>query len=253
MKRNGSLLGILFFLLNAVQFNIVDDNAGGGSDDNDNNDNGGSGDNDSGNQGDNDSGNSDDDSNDNDVSKLPEFAQKMIKTLRGEAAANRTKNKSSEDRLTKLENGLKSALGLGDDDQATPEQQIQDLTAQSQDFAARNAVLEVAIEEGLSRDQSDYFGYLLQKEGDSLEDGQELTEERYAELIKLAKGTGASGESANSSVDDDGTPDNSGNAGTITPEQFGLMSYGEKVALRQKDEALYNKLFNEARSKKLIK
>lgn len=267
MRRRFGIFGILLFLVNAVQFNIDGDDNGGGSAGGDG-DNGGDGgnaggsdDNDGGKSGTGDDQNQNNNSGDqgNDVASLPDFAQKMIKDLRAENANSRTKAKSSEERLTRMEDGFKTALGLGDDDQVSPEDQISQLTAQSEQFAVRNAILEVAIEEGLSKEQSDYFGYLLNKEGESLEEGAEVTEERYDELVNLAKGTGSQAGSANSSVDGDNGTDQGagqggtgGDAGTVTAEQFGAMGYGEKVQLRAKNEALYNKLFSEASKKGLI-
>lgn len=253
--RKNFLFNILFGLVNAVTFYVDGEGEGGGS---------GEGEGDTGNGGEGAGGNTDgngdgDGGSGDDFDSLPEFAKKMIKDLRSESAASRTKNKTLEERFGKMEAGMKSALGLDDDDQESPEERVQTLTQQSESLAIRNAILEVAIENGLNKDQSDYFGYLLQKEGESLEDDQEISEERYQELVNSSKALGAQGSgTADTDVEGDAGAgkgnggDGQGTGSEMTAEQFSKLGYGEKVSLRQENSALYDKLFQEARKLRLL-
>lgn len=251
--RKFSLMSVLFFLINAVQFNIVDDEGGGST--------GGEGE---GNTGDGEASGESGTQNGEagsgegagsegeDINSLPEWAQKQIKSLRTESASNRVKSKGLEDRFGKLEAGLKSALGLGEEEELSAEERIGGLSDQNQSLAVNNAILEVAIENGLNREQADYFGYLLEKAGENLEDEAELSEEIYEGLVVKAKGMASGSQVADTSVDGtSGTPPKGGKL-QVTVEQFSNMGYGEKVSLRKENESLYNKLFNEARSKNLI-
>lgn len=253
------LFNILFNLLNAVTFYVDGEGEGGGSGEGDGQGDSGTGD---GGEGSGDGADGDGDGNGStgdDFDSLPDFAKKMIKNLRSESAASRTKNKTLEDRFTKMEAGMKSALGLEDDDQASPEERVQTLTQQSESLAIRNAILEVAIENSLTKEQSDYFGYLLQKEGESLEDDQEITEERYQELVNSSKALGGK-QSGTADTDVEGDAGNGeGNGGDgqggntgMTAEQFSNLGYGEKVKLRNENQPLYDKLFAEARKLRIL-
>lgn len=246
----------LIFLSNVLQLGVTGDEGGGsaggegdGGEAGSEGDEGGSGEaGDKGNQGGS-------DGDQNKVEDLPEFAQKMIKDLRAESANNRTKNKGLEEKFNKMQDGFKSALGLSDDDQVSPEDQVKNLTSSNDSLSMRNAVLEVAIENGLNKEQSEYFEFLLGKEADSLEENGEISEERYDELVTKSKAMGgASGRPADTSADGDGdTPPVGGSEGdAISLEAFTKMGYADKVSLRKKDSNLYNKLFSEAMSKGLI-
>lgn len=265
--RNSLLANLisLLFLHNTLQLNIVEGEGGGnageagdGGEGGEAGNAGGSGS--EGGEGGNTGGNSGSDDGGSDdwkIDDLPAGAQKLIKDLRAESAKHRTTNKSLEERFSKLEGGLKSALGLEDEEDISPEEQITQLSSQNQGLEMRNALLEVALENGMDQDQMDYFGYLLQKAGDSLQDDEELTEEMYAELVNKAKnGVSSSGsKKANFDADGNNSP-NGGNGGSddgaISLEDFAKMTYSQKVALRQKNESLYNKLFVEAKGKRLV-
>jgi len=252
----------LIFLTNVLQLGIVEDEGGGSTgSEGDNGDAGGS-EGGTGDNGDDESRTGSDDNssqgNDDGANGFDSFspeAQKMIKDLRAENAKSRTKNKGIEERFGKLEKGLKSALGLGEDDQVSPEEQVASLTGQNDGLASQNAILEVAIENGLNKEQASYFTFLLQQEAQSMEDGDEMTEERYDEIIGQSKGHGvAAKKKADTDADGDGgNPNpNKGNGDTVTVEQFSKMSYTEKSQLRAKNVPLYDKLFSGARAKRLI-
>jgi len=187
------------------------------------------------------------------MDKLPDSAQKYIKELRSENANHRTKARGSDDELTTFKNAMKSALGLGDEDQVSPEEQVKSLTSQSQDLAFTNSVLSLSIEHGLGTDQNEFLQFLIGKEVKTLEENQELSEEVLSELIAKAKGSGGKAQgSGNTSVDDDGTPAPGGNSETMSAQDFASLNLVRKTELKSKNPNLYSKLFAEAVKLRLI-
>lgn len=187
-----------------------------------------------------------------DDSGLDEKTKKYIEKLRRENAKHRTKANVNSDRLSRLEEGLKKVLG--GEDEAAPEQQLEALASQNEGMAFKMAVLEAAIECGVSKEDREYFEFLLGKRLGEMEEGQELADEEIAEIAKLAKRFDAgSGKSAGRSSVDDSRSGKMGNGtGAVTVEQFVAMTITEKSDLYTKNKALYDSLFAEAKNKRRI-
>ena len=196
--------------------------------------------------GDPDSGNSG-----NSIDSLPEWAQKEIKGLRQESAKHRTSNKDLSDRFTKLEGGLKQALGLETDDKSTPEEQISNLTDGLQQAEVQNAILGLAIENGIGQEDFEFFAFKMQNALGELKENEELSQDSFASIIQGVKGKGQG--PANTSINDNGkTPDPTDGKGT-TIDQFVNMTMGEKNALYKEQPDTYKALFSQAKSKGLLK
>lgn len=189
-----------------------------------------------------------------DLSKMPQEVQDLVKGLRSENAKFRTEKKSLADRLDKMESGFKSIFG-DEKDQETPEQKLQNLSASHQALEMKNALLEIAIDNGIAKDQREYFEFLMSKALDSLEDDGELSEEEFEAILSKVKsaGNGGSKGAGNTSVDDKnaGNKNPDGKTGT-TLEQFMAMSITQKSKLFSEKPDAYNALLAEAKSKKLI-
>ena len=91
------------------------------------------------------------------VDALPDFAQKMIRELRAEAAANRTKATSAEQTRQQTMDAIAKALGLkGDDDPAKAAQTAADerdaARKEAQATKVENAVLRMAAKQNANPD-----------------------------------------------------------------------------------------------------
>lgn len=189
-----------------------------------------------------------------DLSNLDEKTKKYIDKLRKENAKYRTDAKGLKDKVTKIESGLKQSLGLTDEEEVAPEEQIGHLQAQSEALAFKNAVLETAMEFGLSGQQVGYFEYLLANQAQHLEEGEELSDEVLESLIQQSRSVGGGGNqnsstSVSSALGGQKKPDASGK---VSLDAFLKMSITEKSQLYTKDQATYNALMAEARGKKAI-
>jgi hypothetical protein len=87
------------------------------------------------------------------VEDLPDWAQKLIKTTRGEAAENRTKATAAEQKLTEQLDGIAKALGLKEDEKTDPAKLASELT-KAQDQARQTAV-ELAVYRSSAKHQGD--------------------------------------------------------------------------------------------------
>lgn len=210
----------------------------------------------SGGEGDKGSGNSDTDkekgTGDFDLSKQPKEVQDLVKGLRSENAKFRTGNKSLSDRLGKMESGLKSIFGGDEEDDEAPEEKVKQLSSHAQSLEIKNAMLELAVDNGIGKDQREYFEFLMGKALDSLEEDEELSEEAFEEILSKSRPQGSKG-TANSSVDDKGAGKKDPNGQTgIKLEEFLGMSITQKSKLYSDKPDVYNALMGEARNKKLI-
>lgn len=186
-----------------------------------------------------------------DLSKLPQEVQDLVKGLRSESAKHRTEKNNLATELEKLKNGFKAVFG-DEQDQDTPEVKLQNLSAVAQQLEMKNAMLELAYEHGIGKDQREFFEFQMSKALDSLADGEEMTEEQLQEIIAKVKPIGSKG-NGNTSVDDKnaGKKDPAGQTGT-TLEQFMAMSITQKSKLYSEKPDVYNALMSEAKTKKLI-
>jgi cell division protein FtsB len=177
-----------------------------------------------------------------DLSALPESVQKMIKDLRTENAKYRTERNGLSSKLEKFEKGFKTMFGEEDDD-VEPQVKIDALQGQYESLSTRNAILEIAIENGISGSENiEYFEFLMSKKLGSLQENEEMTEDDLADIIsKLNVKSG--GGKANTSTNDGGK----GGKGPeskdeINQESFNKMTITEKSKLYQTKPELYNKL-----------
>lgn len=205
----------------------------------------------------------------------PKATEAAVAALRKENAKYRTQNKELsskvqefDGRFSKLEKGLKGLFGEDDanSQQVQPEDAVNKLTERLSDFESKQALLEMAYEHEIPKDQRDYFEFLLVKESEKLGDGEALSDEVIAQVAQKAKGAQAP-QDTNTSVHfngkkGDGDVNNNnqqkppqGNTGSqdkVTLEQFVTMSMMEKSKLYQEDQAHYNALLAQAKEKKIL-
>lgn len=177
-----------------------------------------------------------------------------IESLRKENAKYRTKAKELEtqytglnDRFSKVEKGLKGLFGESEEE-VTPEEQLEYLTAQNENLVLNSALTEAALEYGIGKEDFTYFKFLVQERLAGLEEDGELTEEDLDAIAKEAR----RGKSAASTSVEGGTPPPESTGG-ITLEQFQAMGINEKSALFGKNEALYKQLVAQDRASKAKK
>jgi glucan-binding YG repeat protein len=192
-----------------------------------------------------------------DETKLDAKTQAHIAKLRKEAASHRTKGKDLASKLKASEDQKKAILkAAGIEEEPNPEEKIKSLSAGNEQLASRAAVLEAAVEHGIPKAKLKYFQFLIQEAVGELAEGDELPEEKLAEIVKECKG---GGKTANTNVEDD---DNKGDGkkpppkpdtgGSVNLTKFCSMSITEKSDLYQKKPDLYNALVAEAKAKKKL-
>lgn len=185
-----------------------------------------------------------------DVSKLPPEVQKLIKDLRTENAGHRQKNKSLADSHGKLKTALVEA-GLIEDDEEQPEEKLKSLTAFSESAVVENAILRLAVEHGIGKDDLEFFQFLVSKGVSELDEDGELSEEDVAELAKKARRSASGGSGSSSTSVTQGAP-SPGATGTVTLDKFVKMNMGEKADLYAKNKDLYSQLMAEAKAKRVL-
>jgi hypothetical protein len=186
----------------------------------------------------------------NDLTALPEWAQKELKSLRGESAKYRTDNKGLKERLDNFEKNLKKVLGGEEEDDEAPEVKIEKLQGHAQSLEVRTAFMEIAIENSISKDEYEYFEFLMGKALNGLGEDEEMSEEALNEII--AKCKSSEKKPADSSVNNGQQGKGQKKESGVTVEEFAKMSMTQKSELFQKNRELYNSLFEQAKSKKLI-
>ena len=187
--------------------------------------------------------------------KLSEDQKGYIEKLRKENAKWRTKSKqvsaemkTLQDRLAKLEGGLKKVVGV-EDEEIDPETQLQAMTQQAQKIELDKTLSELAIEHGVGKEGYRFFKFLVNEALESLDEGEELDEDAIAEIALQAKRQGG-GVKAGSSVSGK-TPGATTDNG-VTLEKFVKMSITEKSQLYGKSPDLYNRLMAEAKDKRAL-
>ncbi len=160
-----------------------------------------------------------------------------IQRLRGENAKHRTTNKELRQQIGKIEGAV---IGDQPDD---PETALVEAVSMNEQLMARNAVLESAIENKIPHDQVDYYGYLIGKEAEELEEGDELDLTPIVDrVMKIGQSEPMPGAGATT-----GTPPPKGGApgaGGNQPgvEQFKKMTFLEKSTLQRENPELYESL-----------
>lgn len=184
------------------------------------------------------------------VEDLPDWAQKEIKSLRSESAKHRTTNKDLSERFGKLESGLKSALGLEDDSDLSDEEKIGGLQATLEQAEVQNAILGLAIENGIGMEDLEYFSFKMQNALEGLEEDAELSEDDFASIVQGVKGRGQS--PADSSVKEkNGGKGPDGGSG-ISVDAFVNMNMMERNQLYKEKPEVYKSLFAQANAKGLL-
>lgn len=195
------------------------------------------------------------DSGDDDLEKWePAKVKDYVKNLRKENKGYRQKAQALEEKVDRFESALKTALGVEGDDDVAPEDKIKNLTQMNEAKELRLAILESAIEHGVHGQEGvEYFEFLVNKRLSGLEEGQNLEDEDFAEIVEKVKQVhgGGGSPSKNTTFSESQTP-NPGKPGEVTLEQFMKMTNMEKGEIFRTDEAHYNRLMQEARSKKLF-
>lgn len=226
------------FLMNAAD----DQNSGSGGS--------GSGDQNSG-SGDQNKGGSGDSTGGNQTMTLEE-AQKVIKDLRAEAAKYRTEKNNLSTRLEKLEKGIKAFAGGDENDEEDTETKFGKLQGEFETLSVRNAMYELAFEHGVSKDDFEYFEFLMSKKLNSLEEGAEMTEEDLTEILGGLKTRSGGKSPANTSTGGQQKPNPEQKGGEVNLEQFVKMGMMDKSKLFQTKPELYNSLLMQAKQKGLI-
>jgi len=184
----------------------------------------------------------------------PKATEAEIKRLRAENAKHRTRNKEldskfteTNERLGKFESGLKKLFGEEEND-LTPEQQIQTLQEQNETLAVQTAIKDAAYEYGIKPDNYEYFEFLVNKRLGTLKDGEELTEDDIDEIAKKANGSTAnSNTSVGAGTGDDGGQPPANDDGELTLEEFMEMGINQKSMLFSKQPELYKRLASQER------
>lgn len=192
-----------------------------------------------------------------DETKVDAKTKKYIEDLRKENAKHRTGKKEVQDKLTaseKQKQDILKVLGLAADEK--PEDKIAKLQTENQSKDFRLSVMESAFSHGIPKDQIDYYEFLLTKEIGALKDGEELAEEKIAEIVGKVKKAQA-GSKANSSVNSGdgkgggGTPP-PGDSKTVTLENFLAMSIMEKSKFYIASPDLYEQYMKQAKSQRKL-
>lgn len=200
-----------------------------------------------------------------DDSNWDEKTKSYIQGLRKENAKYRTSAKDTADDVATLkadnakrDKMMKAALGIEDEDETTIEQKLEASQSDTATLQFKNEVLTLAVENGIGGDQAEYFEFLLGKAVNSLDEGDEITDEDIASIVEKVKGASGSANAGNTSTsvkgDTGGKQDPNPSVGgdNIGVQDFADMSFTDKGKLFGKNPDLYKKLNAEAVAKGLI-
>lgn len=166
-----------------------------------------------------------------------------------------TRTTNLEERLGKFETGLKKLFG-GEGDDLPPEEKISQLEGATETLNFENAVLKSALENGIGKDDYEFYSFLLNQRVQELKEGEELSEEAFNEVIDKVKARSIPAKTSTSvegqTGDAQATPAPEGVSGDITLEQFAQMNTTDKSVLYQKNPQLYQSLFKQAKEKRLL-
>jgi hypothetical protein len=187
--------------------------------------------------------------------KWDENTKAYIKKLRDENASHRTKGKDLASKLKEANERTKAILKAAgiEDESEKPEEKLKTLTAQSETLALRNAVLESAVQHGISGEDVEFFEFLITKALSQLEEGEELSDEILTKIVTQVKKQGGKG--ASSSVGGKGGSGGQpppGDSGKISLDDFCRMGMMAKTELYNKDPKLYQALMDEAKAKRKL-
>lgn len=178
----------------------------------------------------------------------PAKVKDYVKKLRTENKSYRQRAKGLEERLGKIETGLKTVFGETPE-KVDPETQIQELTKINQAKDMRLTVLETAMQHGISgKEAIDYFEFLMSKKAKG---NQELGEDDLKEIVSKVQSIHGDGPKLTKTTITAEKPATEPQP-AVDLNQFMKMSVMEKSELYRTNEALYNKLMKDARSGKLF-
>ncbi len=179
-----------------------------------------------------------------------------IQKLRKEAADGRTKSKAHstelatlKEQFSKLQTGMKKALGIEDD--ASPEEKAAALGEENASLAFKTAVLESALDHGIPKEQLGYYEFLIHQKAGELAENEELSDEHMSAILEQVKAVSGKTTTTRTSPASPANP-SAANPSALTVEKFAKLTVSEKSALYVKDQATYTALMAEAKSKKLI-
>ena len=185
----------------------------------------------------------------------PVKAKAEIKKIRAEAAKHRTRAKNLDGEIATMKSTLdklKTAFGM-EDDSVDPAEQLKAIQQQNENYQVELGIVQLARDNGITSDQDDYFRFLLSKRFDSLEEGEELTEEDLQEIVQKSQSiSGGKQNPASTGVGSGSKVPAGASKGSVTPEMFAAMSLTEKSKIYTDDSALYSRLLTEAKAKRLL-
>lgn len=193
-----------------------------------------------------------DDEGDADDFGDPVKAKAAVVKLRKEAAKYRNLKNASDEALKAAQtriDSFKKALGV-EDESEDPETTINTLKSQNQALAMEMSIAQIAREHNIPADQDKYFRFLLNERMESLEDGEEISDEDITEIA--AQIEKISGKASGNSTGLNGQKKKPAGGNTLTVEAFSKMNSGEKSELYGRNPEEYNRLFAEAKTKRLI-
>ncbi len=187
---------------------------------------------------------------DDDFSKLPDWAQKNIKELREENKQRRLENTTLSEKFSGLEGSLKKVFGGKDEEKYDPKDVIEELAMRAEQLEVENALITVAHENDIPKDKMNYFSYLLKQATDLLDEGEELPGEEFEKIVNNVKAVSAKKGAANSSVGSgNNRTDSQGGTEGPTYEEFLKMDNVQKTELYRKSPKLYEQYFADSKKK----
>lgn len=185
----------------------------------------------------------DEDDDGPDFDSLDDKTKKYIKKLRDENKSRRTETNNLTTKMEKFEKGFKAMFGDEEDDK-DPEQVLNTLKGQFESSVSENAILRLAVENGISGVENlEYFEFLMAKKLNSLEEGEEMTEEDLDDILsKCSKGAGGKANTSTKDAGKGGGKDPGKSGDEVTQEEFNKMTITQKSNLYNKNPALYEKL-----------
>ncbi len=190
-----------------------------------------------------------------DETKADEKTKAYLAKLRKENAGHRTKAKELASKLTESEERKKAMLKAAGIEVETedPAELLEVARAGNEQLAFRSAILESALQNGIGKDDFEFYEFCVAKAVGELQEGDELTDEQMAEIVKRVK-TKSAGAAANSSVGagGGGNRNPAANDTTVTLEKFLRMNITEKSALYEKNLDLYKELMAQAKAQRKL-
>jgi hypothetical protein len=183
---------------------------------------------------------------DPEVATADEKTKKYIESLRKENAKYRTQAKEAASKLSSVE---KAIGAVGDE---TPEAKAARVAQENETIAFDNAVLSNAVEHGVSKESIKYFKYLIAEAAGSLGEGEELAEDKIAEIAKEVKAKSVKPAATTTVTSQATAPAGQATSG-MTPEQFVNLGFNDKCKLYETQPDLYASLMKQATAKRLLK